>query len=236
MNKNYKDLEIIRIKEECARREREIPSDFYSLKHPANLYIYTQRMRAVVSLLNKESLFPLNDKFILDIGCGSGDWLIDFQRWGAEQDKLCGIDLLPERIKIAKKRLPFSDLRIQDASDLPWQDNTFDIVLQSTVFTSILDNSLKQAIANEMIRVLKPNGIILWYDFLFNNPKNPNTRGIKAKEIKSLFLNCKIKLKRITLAPPIVRFLAKYSYFACLLLENLIFLNTHYLGIIKPNK
>ncbi|MCM8832250.1 MAG: class I SAM-dependent methyltransferase [Candidatus Omnitrophica bacterium] len=233
MKENSKNLEIIRIKEEYKRRDNKIPQDFYSLKHPANLYFYIQRFRYLIKFLKKENLFPLEDKLILDIGCGCGDWLVDFLKLGAEQKNLYGIDLLDTKIKVAKERLPFANLIVEDASTLPYKDNNFDIVLQATVFTSILDYNLKKAIAKEMLRVLKPTGIIIWYDFLYNNPFNKNVKGIKKKEISSLFLNCKIKLTKITLAPPIARILANYSYLACYLLENLKFLNTHYFGLIK---
>jgi len=54
---------------------------------------------------------------------------------------------------------------------------------QFTVFTSILDISMKQSIAGEMLRVLKPDGIILWYDYYRNNPMNPDVRGVKKREI-----------------------------------------------------
>ncbi|MCM8787200.1 MAG: class I SAM-dependent methyltransferase [Candidatus Omnitrophica bacterium] len=233
MDNQIINQEIARIKQEYARREKDISDDFYSLKYSANLYMYFARMQAVIFFLRSERLFPLSDKLILDIGCGCGDWLIDFLRLGAEIKNLFGIDLLHKRIKVAKKRLPFANLKVCDASNLPYKDNSFDIVLQSTVFTSILDYSFKKAIAKEMLRVLKPTGIIIWYDFLYNNPKNPNVKGIKKKEIKSFFSNSKIKLKKITLAPPITRILAKYSYLACHILESLKFLNTHYFGIIK---
>jgi ubiquinone/menaquinone biosynthesis C-methylase UbiE len=225
--------EIARIQKEYARREKEIPSDFYSIQYPANLYLHTQRTYEMVNLLKKKNMFPLNDKFILEIGCGSGSRLIDFQSWGAAQDRLYGIDLIEEKILKAKKSLPLADLRVGEASRLPWPDNKFDLVLQSTVFTSILDDALKKAIAQEMLRVLSPQGIIIWYDFLFNNRKNPHVRGIKAKEIRLLFPQCMVKLKRITLAPPLTHFLAPHSYLVCYLLEQLRFLNTHYLGVIK---
>lgn len=223
MDEQRINQELRRIKEEYIRREKEIPKDYYSLKHPANLYMYTQRIYEVINILRKENIFPLSDKFILDVGCGSGLWLLDFLRWGAEQNKLYGIDLIEEMVKKAKQFLPYADLRLGDASSLPFPDNKFDIVLQSLVFTSILDGSLKKAIAKEMLRVLKPTGFILWYDFIYNNPKNPNVRGIKAKEIIYLFPDCRIKLKRITLAPPIVRFLAPRSYLICYLLEKCVF-------------
>jgi hypothetical protein len=99
--------------------------------------------------------------------------------------------------------------------------------------TSILDDGMKKAVAIEMLRVLKPAGIILWYDFLFNNPKNPQVRGIGAREIRALFPDCLVTLRRITLAPPIARRLVPVTWIGALLLEKITFLNTHYLGIIR---
>jgi len=71
--------------------------------------------------------------------------------------------------------------RCGDASRLPFKDGSFDIVMQFTVFTSILDREVKKAVATEMLRVLKADGIILWYDYHMNNPKNPDVKGIIHK-------------------------------------------------------
>jgi len=84
-----------------------------------------------------------------------------------------------------------------------------------------------------MLRVLKPEGIIIWYDFHINNPKNPDVRGVKKKEIHELFPNCEIYLKRITLAPPLTRLIAPCSPLVCYILEKLRIFNTHYIGVIK---
>ena len=54
--------------------------------------------------------------------------------------------------------------------------------MQSTCFTSILDQEMKKSIAREVLRVLKDEGIILWYDFRYNNPKNPDVKGIEKKK------------------------------------------------------
>jgi len=59
-----------------------------------------------------------------------------------------------------------------------------------------------------MCRVLKPEGLILWYDYHMDNPKNPDVKGVWSHEIYELFPGCEIRLQRATLAPPIVRLLA----------------------------
>jgi len=66
------------------------------------------------------------------------------------------------------------------------------VVSQFTLFTSILSEPMKNRMAAEMIRVLKPGGVILWYDFRFNNPRNQNVRGIESPEITSLFPGCSV--------------------------------------------
>src|SRR5947208_3097463 len=78
-----------------------------------------------------------------------------------------------------------------------------------------------------------PGGLILWYDFRFNNPRNPHVRGIGAVEIRDLFPACPLKGKRATLAPPIARPVVSLSWDLGLVLEHLPFLNSHYLAVIR---
>ena len=80
-----------------------------------------------------------------------------------------------------------------------------------------------------MLNLLKPNGIILWYDFIYNNPKNKDVKKVDVKELKSLFSNSsKLYYKKITLAPPIGRKVKKFYK-----LFNVPFLRSHILAIIK---
>jgi hypothetical protein len=104
------------------------------------------------------------------------------------------------------------------------------------VFTSVLDPGIKQQMAAEMIRVLKKDGLILWYDFYVNNPSNADVRGVKEQEIYRLFPDCQIELQRVTLAYPIVRALAPHSWLTCYLLGKNPWLCTHYLGVIRKGE
>jgi ubiquinone/menaquinone biosynthesis C-methylase UbiE len=142
--------------------------------------------------------------------------------------------LLPDRISKAKARLPHLPLSCADGQAIPYPTDTFDLVMQYTVFSSILDNVIKSNMAQEMLRVLKPHGMILWYD-LWLNPTNPQTKGIRPKEIRSLFPNCEFDFRKITLAPPIARHLVPISWLMSAFLEKLTIFNTHYLVAIRPN-
>ena len=224
--------EINRIVSEYRRREKEIPRDFYSYARPVNQFFRTQTARIVIRTLVENNLFPLETYTLLEVGCGRGSHLIESTQWGANPQDLAGIDLLDNRIKDAQKVLPEADIRCGDAQNLPWENNSFDVVTQFTVFTSILDPHVKKAIASEMLRVLKPNGLMLWYDFRYNNPRNRNVKGIEAQEIQSLFPNCQIKFQKTTLAPPLARAIIPVSWIIALALEKIPVLCTHYLAAI----
>jgi ubiquinone/menaquinone biosynthesis C-methylase UbiE len=225
--------EISRIKEAYERRKKEVPVHLYSYFNPSALFISQQREKDLINLLAQYQFNDLSDKRILDTGCGSGGSLMEFLRLGAQPENLHGIDLLSDRIESAKSILPNIDFRCGSAEEIPYPNDMFDIVIQFTVFTSILDMNMKKKIAWEMLRVLKHSGIILWYDYHMDNPKNPDVQGVKKQEIYDLFPNCDIHLNRITLAPPLTRLIAPYSWLLCYLLEKLKILNTHYLGIIQ---
>ncbi len=225
--------EIARIRAEFERRDREIPRDFHADNRPVNRFSRSQTARASIRALVENGMFPLGDRTILEIGCGSGSRLIEFLQWGARPANLTGVDLVEGRVQAAREALPRSDIHLGDARDLPCPDASFDVVSQFTVFTSILSAAVKQQLASEMLRVLKPEGLVLWYDFRYDNPRNPNVRGVEAAEIRGLFPGCHVKLQKVTLAPPIARALVPISWTAALVLEKAPFLRTHYLGVIQ---
>jgi len=206
----------------------------YSWFNSAYQFMVQQRERQLLGVLCRYEFAELQNRTILEVGCGTGQWLRDFVKWGAQPKNVTGIDLLVDRLAQARRLCP-PGVRIQCTSgaQLPFVDQTFDLVFQSTVFTSILDLDLKRRVAAEMVRVVKRQGLILWYDYHVNNPWNSDVQGVKRREIYDLFPNCRIDLERITLLPPLARVLAPYSYLACYLMEKFPLLCTHYLGAIR---
>ena len=89
----------------------------------------------------------------------------------------------PSASRAARARLPGADIRLGDASALPWEDASFDLVLQSMMFSSILDAGVRAAAARELARVLAPGGLLLSYDFFTGSPGNPNVRGLRRREL-----------------------------------------------------
>jgi len=71
------------------------------------------------------------------------------------------------------------DIHLLEGNALDIQNvDPFDIILQSLVFTSILAQTFRNELANKLFKLLKANGIILWYDFVYNNPRNPDVRKV----------------------------------------------------------
>lgn len=226
--------DLDRLRTEYARREDRLAGqNVNSLLNPGQLYLIQQRQRELLSLFRREGFESLSDKRILEVGCGSGGVLRELLWIGAKPTLLNGVELLDWRLAEAKTATPNLPLVNADGRYLPYADHSFDLVLQFTVFSSILDEEVKQAIAAEMRRVVRPNGLIVWYDFWLN-PKNKQTRGILPAEIRKLFSDCRCDLRRITLAPPIARRLAPLSWLGCHLLESSRIFNTHYLAAIRP--
>lgn len=231
------EIEEAHIKSVYAKRQRSIPKGRYSHFNSGHLFLVQERERRFLALFDKYHCRSLVLKLILEVGCGTGFWLREFVKWGARPENITGVDLLPDRIDEAKKLCPgTAKIQCGDASKLAFPDATFHIVLQSTVFTSVLNDNLKRQIASEMLRVVKPDGLILWYDYHINNPRNHDVRAVKKQEIFQLFPNCRIDLQRITLAPPLSRLLAPYSWGVCYFLEKLKVFNTHYLAVIRKRE
>ncbi|MBN1864228.1 MAG: class I SAM-dependent methyltransferase [Victivallales bacterium] len=183
----------------------------YSALNPAAFFMIQGRMREIRRILADSCPEGCSDLKMLEIGCGNGQWLAEFQAFGFLPANLAGIEINTDRADAARARLPVSDIKNGDASSLPWSDKSFDIVFQSTVFTSVTAGDAKAAIASEMKRVCKKNGFILWYDFAFDNPRNPDVKGVGKREISKLFSPWICEFRRATLAPPIARQIVPFS-------------------------
>ncbi len=176
-----------------------------SLSNPGNRLIIQDRWRTARQLLAGAGLLPLGERRVLEVGTGGGAELAQLASLGGDPSRCCGIDLIPERIAAARARFPLIDFRVGDAQRLEFEDGRFDLVLVSTVLSSILDPAMRVGVAQEAVRVLGPGGAVLWYDMRYPSPGNQNVRPIGAGELRRLFPGLRATLRPVTLLPPLAR-------------------------------
>lgn len=219
----------------AAYARRPVDDPRYSLSDPAYRLAVEEREAAVLALLAREGYQALGPHRILDLGCGTGGWLRDLVRWGADPARLVGIDPLPARVERARaESAPGVRLDVGNGTALPYDDRSFDLVVMSMICSSIADPEVAAQVTREARRVLRPGGLILWYDFFVGNPRNPDVHGVGRAEIARLFPGATVRLQRITLAPPLARLVAPWSLALARGLGAIPLLRTHYLGAIRP--
>ena len=134
---------------------------YYSWENPAYVRYMQHLERRQLDAL-REAGVRLAGARVLDIGCGSGYFLHRLGEYGA--GPLSGIELMANRAEQAMARYPALDVRVGSATEIPFDDDTFDLVTQFTCLSSVLDAGVRSAIGAEMVRVTRPGGAILSVD------------------------------------------------------------------------
>lgn len=130
-------------------------------------FAYYDKLReAIESIEYSHALHEYRDfrgKMVLDVGCGNGYVL---SKYAAEGARVTGIDVTPTGIDISRKRFEMlgldGDLRVADAQNMPFEDDSFDCVCSMGVLHHVPDTAKA---VREIWRVLKPGGrlIIMMY-------------------------------------------------------------------------
>ena len=120
----------------------------------AGAFALAQEFRLLARLT---ATWPRRGRTLLDIGCGHGVFLEFFHGAGFD---VSGLDKSPVMLAAARQRLGHvADLRLGEASHLPFDDNSFDYASLLTVLEFVDD---PQAVLLEAARVAK-RGLIVGY-------------------------------------------------------------------------
>ncbi len=220
---------------------RAARAGLYDPLRPEVVQARQERLRVLAALLRRHARRPLSQLSLLEVGCGQGDNLLDLTALGFDPARLLANELLPDRAAAARARLPAAVRVLEgDALSLPLQlpglEAGLDLVLQSTVFSSLLDAGFRARLAQRLWAWLKPGGAVIWYDFAVGNPRNPDVAGMPIAEVRRLFPAATIDARRVTLAPPLARRSAALHPALPALLNTLPLLRTHRLAwIAKPD-
>ena len=217
----------------AAYRNRRRGEDRYAPWRPEEIFMRAQRRRVAASLLVRAGAFPVAGQPCLEVGYGTLGWLGELLSWGLREGDLHGIELDAERARVAQLALPAADLRVGDATSLPWENSRFRLVVMSTVISSVLDPAVRALLAAEIERVIASGGALLFYDFAVDNPANDQVRGVRRAEIFRLFKGLRGEVRAVTLAPPLARMVAPWSWTLATCLEAIPFLRTHVVAVLR---
>lgn len=90
---------------------------------------------------------------VLDVGAGAG--IVEEMHFRGQVERICGVDLDP-RVEENDK---LDEGRLADAGSIPYPDGTFDVVFADNVMEHL---DAPEIVFNEIQRVLKPGGILLF--------------------------------------------------------------------------
>lgn len=114
-------------------------------------------------------------KSVLDVGCGTGRLIRSLKDAGAI---VTGADISDQMVKIAEKKFPDIEVVSADIGNLPFEDNSFDVVVAAFVIVHL--KSLKKAF-DEVYRVLKNGGIFILTNI--NQKKAPKLKTDREGKI-----------------------------------------------------
>jgi len=144
--------------------EKDKLRDLYDENAESFLLTRTKE-KGIVGFFNREIEQPLmyglvpkdlKGKKLLDVGCGPGIHLKRYIDEGAIGE---GIDFSQKMIELAKEHCPKGKFNVGEVYNLPYEDNSFDIITSSLVFDHLedLDKAVKQ-----VAKILKPNGVLIF--------------------------------------------------------------------------
>ena len=154
-------------------------------------YIYNNLMKKRISILKNtiNEILKNQDKCcIVEIGIGEGNTmrhLIDnLDKKILNKIEFYGIELSFSRIKITKKHIPKCNLYLADMNNLPFNNNSFDIVYTSSAIEPNINNELK--ILKELNRI--SNNYIILFEISYREA-NPilKKRFDEHKYVKYLY-------------------------------------------------
>lgn len=132
----------------------DVPADHYDQGIRRNLFQkfwHHRRFNEVLKLISDV------DGPVLDIGCHGGKFTEQIlKKIGTK--KIFGIDISPSAIELAKKRIPFGNFQVADATHLPYRSDFFETVFCLEVLEHV-DEPV--AVLREIYRVMKKGAYAL---------------------------------------------------------------------------
>lgn len=141
-----------------------------------NIPIYRRFIKNAI-----DDLDPVDSSSYLVIGCGTGNGIRELSK-RVKNPRVTGIDISEKMLKEAKEKnkgkISNLELKLMDAEDLKFEDNSFDNVISLHTLGE-LDDPIKGT--KEWLRVLKPGG-----KFVVTYPLDAKIAVLYLKSIKDI--------------------------------------------------
>jgi ubiquinone/menaquinone biosynthesis C-methylase UbiE len=172
------DEEIDRVYSEYSRNARKQRA--WSADNPGNIAIRSELTDELLRLAAPELA---GTGAILDAGCGTGWWLRALADAGVAAERLHGIEIQPQRAAATREAVPGTQIEVGDAERLPFPDESFDVVFQLTLLSSLGSHGEIRKALGEGMRVLAPGGLLLVYEPRVPNPLNRHTQLVRNSDL-----------------------------------------------------
>jgi SAM-dependent methyltransferase len=127
-----------------------------------------------------ESAGVVEGNRVLEVGCGTGVLAREVINRVGDGGSVTGLDLSESMLGVARGICPDVDFRQGNAMDLPFEDDSFDVVIASFMLMFVPDPVLA---VSELWRVLKPGGRLTFavWEALEGNPVYANLVEIAGR-------------------------------------------------------
>jgi 2-polyprenyl-3-methyl-5-hydroxy-6-metoxy-1,4-benzoquinol methylase len=177
----------------------------WSAENPGNAAMLRERERVLGAMLLGRLGRPLAESRVLDAGCGWGHLMAWLAELGVPAGNLTGVDMIGNRLAAAREAYPGFRFLEADLSTLQEPVGSYDLIVCSTLFSSIKSESAAARVAANLRRLLRSDGAIVWYDIRYPNPWNPHVRPLRRADIATLFPDLRQRLESLTLVPQLAR-------------------------------
>jgi SAM-dependent methyltransferase len=154
---------------------------FNNRRGPEALAEITKIQQDTILPLFRQHLLDKQELLTLDFGCGYGRWTPLLAQ--ATGYWAVGIDICPALLAEAERQnsSPFVEYRLYSEGNIPLETGEADVIWACLVLSTILDDDMLLATAQEFKRVLRPGGLL----FITDNTLGPGGRPIFGRWSRS---------------------------------------------------
>ena len=172
---------------------------------------------------------------ILDLGCGAGRTTRVLKDMGYD---VVGVDIVRELIELAKKNHPHIDFRVQDACQINFPDNSFDLTFFSfNGFDYIYPQERRFQAIREIRRILKKDGLFIYSSHnAWNIPRTKMSIITFFRNLLKLKIFTNYRLERHKMGDLITYYGHPFKEIKNLKKNNFQFVDIFGLGRVKNSK